>query len=78
MPVNLQLLIDDNQTTAVPGASVTYLVTVSNFGDAVDASVSVPVPPGVTSAGFPVCANVMVHAASGRRRSAHWSRHCWR
>jgi uncharacterized repeat protein (TIGR01451 family) len=50
MPVNLQLLIDDNQTTAVPGASVTYLVTVSNFGDAVDASVSVPVPAGVTSA----------------------------
>ena len=50
MPVNLQLLIDDNQSTAVPGTIVVYLVTVNNFGDAVDASVSVPLPAGVTSA----------------------------
>jgi len=50
MPVNLQLLIDDNQPTAVPGASVVYLVTVTNFGDAVDASVAVPLPAGATSA----------------------------
>jgi uncharacterized repeat protein (TIGR01451 family) len=50
MPVNLQLLIDDNQPTAVPGASVVYLVTVNNFGDAVDASLSVPLPAGATSA----------------------------
>jgi uncharacterized repeat protein (TIGR01451 family) len=52
MPVNLQLLIDDNQPTAVPGASVVYLVTVNNFGDAVDASLSVPLPAGVTSAAW--------------------------
>ena len=43
---------DDNQTTAVPGESTTYTITVSNAGpsDATGATLSDPMPAGVSSA----------------------------
>jgi uncharacterized repeat protein (TIGR01451 family) len=54
MPTDLQVTIDDTTTSVVPGTSPSTLYTISvvnNSGDAVTgASVSVPLPAGVTSA----------------------------
>jgi uncharacterized repeat protein (TIGR01451 family) len=50
MPINL--LIDDGKTTVVPGTSDTYTIVVSNTGPTAvtGASVSDPLPAGVTAA----------------------------